>query len=743
MIGLIGKGQAVLESRDAGGEVQQGARYFALPCTHFVQGFGIVAEPDISNEGSPDEFTPFSSNTWGIYTDATFVRARSFDNPLWRVPTIGSYINNSRIIKANIQSAYTGMTRSIRFRYNTANINPATRDFKIRISDPGEVVMLVFFSENNSGVIISADDTQWVGDLGKQLVQFPNCKAVLIARQAITKIDGWPANLEMVYLRNLPVLTSIARFPKTMKHISWNSANNLDASFYNDAMQDCADLEDLYFAMDSGYPNTFGFGPTGITGTLDLTGKDKLKVITMTSSPLITWILPAVLDNIEIFDVRNSNLNDSNKAALQTILTNGKIISFWTDQNNNINWNKDFTDVDFGDTLKWFAASRTGISGNVTLTTPKPNIIHFWMGNQSTASGNSNVLSIVDVSGLTGVVKLDLSGCDIQTLNLPVTNSMSILYLMGNRLSVLANPNLVNQIRACVGLTDLRLGSGSNVDGGQNSADGFGNNLNVDTLVNLTTFVADSCKLTGKVTLPNVARLTTIQGQSNPALEGFNNLAAHGATIVSINIDRCDIIQLPELNTMAKVNSLYGRFSGLTSVDLSGRNDTVTPIGQMLVNDCPNLVSITFPSTLGAAKCSLDLHGFNNPTLSVINNMENVEYTHAQATFRRWHFSNCPLLNVTFPFGVNGFLPGSIQIQNNNMSQANVDATINSVYQNRGKNWGTGVQYLNIAGTNSAPSGILQPPAGFVLGANDGNPVSAKEQVYVLVNNYGWNVVMN
>ncbi|HNA14826.1 MAG TPA: hypothetical protein PKV24_21850, partial [Cyclobacteriaceae bacterium] len=648
MIGLIGKGQAILESKDAGGEVLQGSRFFALPCTHFVSGFGVITEPDFSNEGAPDEFTPFSSNTWGIYTEATFVKARSFDNPLWRVPVIGAYINSSRIIRANIQSAYTGMTRSLRFRYNSANINPATRDFRIRISDPGEVVMLTFYSENNPGVTINTDDTQWIGDLSRQLVQFPNCKALVIARQALTKIDGWPANLEMVFLRNLPVLTTVAKFPKMMKHITWNSANNLDASFYNDAMQDCNDLEDLYFAWDSGYPNTFGFGPTGITGTLDLTGKDKLKVITMAGSPLITWILPADLSKIEVFDVRNSNLKNSNKASLQSILTNGKVISFWIDQNAAINWNKNFVDADFGNTLRWFGAIRSGINGSVTLVAPKPDILHFWMGNMTAASANSNVLPSVNVSGLTGAFKLDLSGCDIETLTLPVTPTLSILYLFGNKLSVASNPNLVNQIRGCIGLTDLRLGSGSNADSGQNSVDGFGNNLNIDSLVNLTTFAADSCKLTGRVTLSNTAKLIAIQAQWNAALEGFNNLTAHSTTITSIVVDRCDIIQLPELSTMTKIISLYARFSGLNNVDLSGRTDQGA-IGQILVNNCPNLASITFPSILGAAKCSLDIHAHYCPNLSALNNMENIEYTSAQATFRRWHIYNCPLLNISFP----------------------------------------------------------------------------------------------
>lgn len=742
MIGLIGKGQAILQSKDAGGEVLQGSRFFALPCTHFVSGFGVITEPDFSNEGAPDEYTPFSSNTWGIYTEATFVKARSFDNPLWRVPVIGGYINSSRIIRANIQSAYTGMTRSLRFRYNVANINPATRDFRIRISDPGEVVMLTFYSENNPGVMINTDDTQWIGDLDRQLVQFPNCKALVIARQALTKIDGWPANLEMVFLRNLPVLTTVAKFPKTMKHITWNSANNLDASFYNDAMQDCNDLEDLYFAWDSGYPNTFGFGPTGITGTLDLTGKDKLKVITMAGSPLIAWILPTDLSNIEVFDVRNSNLKNSNKASLQSILTNGKVISFWIDQNAANNWNKNFVDADFGNALRWFGAIRSGINGSVALVAPKPNILHFWMGNMTAASANSNALQTVNVSGLTAVFKLDLSGCDIETLTLPVTPSLSILYLFGNKISIASHPNLLNQIRACTGLTDLRLGSGSNADSGQNSIDGFGNNLNIDSLVNLTTFAADSCKLTGRVTLPNIAKLIAIQAQWNAALEGFNNLTAHGTTVTSIVVDRCDIIQLPELSTMTKIITLYARFSGLNNVDLSGRTDQGA-MGQILVNNCPNLASITFPSTLGAAKCSLDVHAHNCPNLAVLNNMENIEYTSAQATLRRWHIYNCPLLNIVFPFGVNNFLPGFIAIENNNMSQVNVDATIDSIYQNRAKNWGTGQKTLGINGTNAVPSGIYQAPAGFIQGSNDGNPANAKEQVFVLANNYGWNVVMN
>lgn len=98
---------------------------------------------------------------------------------------------------------------------------------------------------------------------------------------------------------------------------------------------------------------------------------------------------------------------------------------------------------------------------------------------------------------------------------------------------------------------------------------------------------------------------------------------------------------------------------------------------------------------------------------------------------------------MTFPFGTNNFCPGNISIQNNALSQPNVDATIENIYNNRGADWGSGTKSLTISGTNATPSGTYQAPAGFVLGSSDGSPASAKEQAYVLVNNYDWQIVMN
>ena len=48
--------------------------------------------------------------------------------------------------------------------------------------------------------------------------------------------------------------------------------------------------------------------------------------------------------------------------------------------------------------------------------------------------------------------------------------------------------------------------------------------------------------------------------------------------------------------------------------------------------------------------------------------------------------------------------------------------------------------YNNISGSASQfpPSGTYQQPAGYVQGVSNGTPVSAKEKIWVLVNQYGW-----
>ena len=66
------------------------------------------------------------------------------------------------------------------------------------------------------------------------------------------------------------------------------------------------------------------------------------------------------------------------------------------------------------------------------------------------------------------------------------------------------------------------------------------------------------------------------------------------------------------------------------------------------------------------------------------------------------------------------------------------EALIDNFYQNRVLR--NSVLSVDLSGANNAtPSGIFQAPAGYVqadtgVNGNDGTPVSAKEQIFVLVN---------
>ncbi len=72
------------------------------------------------------------------------------------------------------------------------------------------------------------------------------------------------------------------------------------------------------------------------------------------------------------------------------------------------------------------------------------------------------------------------------------------------------------------------------------------------------------------------------------------------------------------------------------------------------------------------------------------------------------------------------------------ISLTNLDNTINNLYTYR-TSFNAVAKTFVAAGTNPAPSGTYQAPSGYIqattgVSGNDGSPASAKEQVYVLVN---------
>ena len=126
----------------------------------------------------------------------------------------------------------------------------------------------------------------------------------------------------------------------------------------------------------------------------------------------------------------------------------------------------------------------------------------------------------------------------------------------------------------------------------------------------------------------------------------------------------------------------------------------------------------------------LDFSVYSNSLLTAITFQTTGAITN---TFR----ANSCGLDITFPLGTKIFCNeavNGIRIQNNGMSVANVDATIDNLYTNRAAFNNTVNKLLDISGTNGAVTGTYQAPVDYVQGGTDGTPASQKEKIYVLKN---------
>jgi hypothetical protein len=450
----------------------------------------------------------------------------------------------------------------------------------------------------------------------------------------------------------------------------------------------------------------------------------------------------AQLKRINLYSVTGINattlLNITNEFLSSSV---GEVLQIRT---SNKTFSRTFIDSDFKNTLSNFIIYGNMITGNITLTTSRPNLLQFKIGDNGIvlADASKNNFTTVDISGLTSATEIDLSNSQIVNLTLPVNTACTVLGLGGNNLSITTNPSLVSQINAMTGLTALYFHAGSSTsstaDNGQDSVDGFGNNLSLSGLTALTILYANRAKMTGTLTLP--ASLGTLIIRDN----NLSGIAGAGNALRTVQIVGNPLFN-HNFNVTPNIISFNVADTAIPVVDLSGKTTTDNYTTITIANN-PIVTTIIFSAI--AARCvfaiNFTLVVSNNPLLSAINNIENINYPQLNTgATRGFHAQGCAL-NTDLKIGVNAFLPCQIQLQDNGMSQANVDINVNNIYVNKTK-WSTSLaaKSLQIAGTNAAPSGIEQAPVGFVLGSADGTPASAKEQIYVLENNYGWAITNN
>jgi hypothetical protein len=692
----------------------------------------FVMEWDAANATpNPDLQALISASTIAFNSD---FRAKS---------TYGVTPANTGPVNANFLSA-----TSIReFVYNTNTARTRTINFYFNRPDIIDV-----FTPTLSGFVTTYN-----------LPYLVNCRYMVLGSNSVsailTTINGaWPESLQYAYIQTSNTLTTIQRaFPKNLLGLVLISGNATMGviSTLNTLLANCSNLLHLCNRTPvSAQVNVSGVTPLG-AGTLNIAHMTSLQSLHLSgsgsSASALTDISYGFTTLKNLFLSGMSNLNSTTFQAIANIAMATANLEFLNISNGNQTWSRNIGAADLPTTCTGFWIHGNIITGTISLSASRPNLTGFGIGLDSssiTSAASKNNIGTVDVSGATAVALLDLSNSQIVNLTLPANTVCTELGLGGNKLDVTVNTSLIAQITAMTALQTLMLSAGTtssvNVENGQNSTSGFGNNLDLSALPVLSVLFANACKLTGNIKLPSSVTQVYFDTNNLTGIQGTN-------TFGSLTNFRCanNASFTFDFTRLTVFTAITATSSGLTTIDLSGRTAT-TVLSQVFLtcNSCASLVSIIFPTTQAKTVVNSSITSTINisscASLATLTNIENINYSNLASNVQRNFTANACALNIDFKFGNNNWLPTAIQVQNNGMSNANVDTNIGNVYTNRTK-WSTTIiaKSINIAGTNAAPTGIYQAPIGFVLGSADGTPITAKEQAYVLVNNYGWTITMN
>jgi hypothetical protein len=742
MFGFIGKAGSFVKEFEGDGFSQFSSpsviRLFGICYTHKTPNLKNKNKMfiDLDNVGTPptriSKFFNFTANTGSVFFDSDAVNENTY------LSDAGVLIKNLKGIFPQGNNAYVYETGT------NIPLTPPKRKYKVDISRPDFINGLYFFGVNLRARDASATNNfVSTPSLDLDLRLFTNLKYISLIEGIHTPTINikLPNNniLESFYINSTFNTTTLNLvLPSSVKHIGlFGLTTNVQS-----IIQNCINCEVLLF-WDGNFQTNLN---TTITGVFDISFMTKLTDLKLTTNiGLTSVILPSGKSDWNSVHITLNSYAIS--STISTSIINDMITSntlkFFNFGLNLYILNRNIVDTDFINT-EYISIANNSITGDITLTTPRPKLKQFITSNLSYRAGTQlNSHPNVNITGLTNTESIYLSGSDISNLELPINTTITRLALFDNKLNIATNPNIINQINAMISLTDLRLGNGDDaINPGLGQTVGFGNNVSLTGLINCTIIFLDSCGLTGNLTLPNVSKLIRLTTSGNTGLTNITNLLSHSNTLQYFQTINCTSYTFSITNVFTSLIFMSFINSGITSVDLSGKT-IGSFINRMNIYNCSALTQITFPTTIALSTINSGtlIQIYNNPNLSNIINMENINWS-ATSNNNQFIAYSCSL-NITFPLGVNNFIPRVTEIQNNSMNTTNVDATITSIYNNKSK-WSVyTTKNLNISGNNAAATGTYQAPVGFVLNTTDGTPASVKEMIYVLVNNYSWTISYN
>lgn len=632
-------------------------------------------------------------------------------------------------------------------------LTPATRRMNVRIFQPDAIGYLCF-SQYSNQPNATRNIVHALKDNILDLRHFTNLDTLTFGIGVVWDSSPltvrFPEYLRVVHFSPRMPSAIIGKLPKSVEYFEGftNCGGSVSLNGFFDDAENMISLYLSRIANQTQWPSTSTINL--ITGSLDISHMSNLKEFTLSNNSVMTGLtLPTKTDweHILIHTISSTAANSIDASIIENLFDSPNLVSFIF-YNSSYSITRNINNEDISDDLVWFWNYGNNWTGDITITDAKPTLKEFKVGG---TSSESNVFPNINLTGLSGgsLTTLHLQGVQCENLLLPASlPNITDITLYDNKLSISTNSDLITKINGYTSLVNVHLsttGSFATTRFGQDSVDGLGSNPDLSGLVNMTQLNIALCKITGSLTVPNLNKLMFIDVSHNTGLTSITNFTSH-TTLQTLRAVGCHSLNLEVTPAFTRVFVFQISDVNFVEFNLTGRTAS-DQISSFQLERCSfSGGTAIFPSVTDKFRLGngVPMIIMDSPTLTNIQNLEFVTFANYTTGSNIFSMTG-NALDITFPFGANSFIPKSISIQNNGMSVANVDATINNIYTERAK-WSTytGVgEVLNISGSNASPTGIYQAPAGFSLGVSDGTPASAKEQAYVLVNNYGWTITMN
>lgn len=679
--------------------------------------------PDDYDLGSGVGYVPF---------DAGNLIGRSFGDSLWFEPAVLEF-GTTLVLNVFPEDPVVAGKQDVHAR---DGVSPQLRTVQ-RIFWPGIWLNKLGsnFSNNQS---INGNRSSFENDFDGNDYHVLKSINFLNAEVQNAEFRNFKEGIEVVAVNEAPNLTRFDPLPSSLLGISYAQSNFIAANI-NTIIAACNLLETIASFRPSPLPtvltNTCDTHPSNI----DLSGKTGLKIILLNNGNDNTGIqtisFPVSMPNLNTLHIGNCGFNDD--VTLNTIFDTYKsqLRIFQIEELDNLTWAKAFVSADIPSVMEIFGIANSGVNGNVIFDQPNNlNYCRLSRGN----SNNNSIHQIIDISGCTKLTgAIELRNCQADEIHLPILdnpNSIANLYTQRNNVDIATSPTFNVRINSYVGITSCLINDLATVPMN------LGAVFTLSNLVNMVTLNAVNIGITELVLPLSSSSLATMIISSNTLLTTLTNLAVNSG-LITVGFSGCTVLNV-DFSLLPNIRVINCSTSGQNVIDLSSRTSTLT-ISGFTADFCPGLITVNFPANPANAILQTSIRLRQND-LQNITNMENVDATFTNNT--AFLLSDNPNLNLDLPFGQNNLKPRNMDLRNCAFSQINVDSMINRMYTNR-IGWDT-IHTLAITvslngGTNDAPTGTFQAPAGFVLGISDGIPTSPQEEIFVLVNNYGWIISTN